>query len=61
MTQLFDGVYKPRRTTAVEEAAEREQLVRERARVIRRKQKETDLNSKPSVLAIQREWAAGLT
>lgn len=47
MPELFDGVYKPRRTTAAEEAAEREHLVRERARLIRRKQKETEHNSKP--------------
>lgn len=43
----FDGAYKPRRLTGAEQAAEREQAVKKKARLIRRVRNESDANSKP--------------
>ncbi|GAA5982149.1 hypothetical protein JCM10908_004759 [Rhodotorula pacifica] len=48
MPDLYDGPYKPRRSTAAEEAAERELAIRSKARLIRRVQKETESNYKPA-------------
>lgn len=43
----FDGAYKPRRLTGAEQAAEPEQAVKKKARLIRRVRNESDANSKP--------------